>query len=265
MAHPREADWSDDAFLGGRIQALQPRSGYRAGIDAVLLAAAVPAVGGERVLEAGTGVGVVALCLASRVENLTVTGVEIQPHLCEAARDNAARNRLGHRVSVIQGDVCAGARGADATGLKPDTFDRVFANPPYFQAGKVRLPPDPARARSHAADEQDLDRWMRFMVSMVRPSGTMTLIHTADALPRLLAACDNRFGGLHVVPLHPRRGETANRVLLHGVKASRAPLKLLHSVALHRADGSYEEEIEDALRRGKALGWFETNASCGGR
>ncbi len=264
MAHPREKDWSDDAFLGGRIQALQPRSGYRAGIDAVLLAAAVPAVGGERIIEAGTGVGVAALCLASRVENLTVTGVEVQPQLCEAARDNAARNRLDHRVAVVQGDVCAGAKATDSTGLKPESFDRVFANPPYFQAGQVRLPPDPVRARSHAAEPGDLDRWMRFMVSMVRPSGTMTLIHTAEALPRLLAACENRFGGLHIVPIHPRPGTAANRVVLHGTKASRAPVRLMHGVCLHRPDGSYEPEIENVLRFGAALGWFETNPSCGG-
>ncbi len=262
MAHPREGDWSDDAFLGGRVQALQPRAGYRAGIDAVLLAAAVPALRGERILEVGAGVGVATLCLAARVDDLTVTGVELQPQLCEAARDNVTRNRLDHRVVVVQGDVCAGTRAADATGLKPESFDRVFANPPYFQLGQVRLPPDPVRARSHTADPGDLDRWMRFMVSMVKPSGTMTMIHTAEALPRLLAACENRFGGLHIVPIHPRPGVAANRVLLHGVKASKAPLKLMHSVALHRADGSYEEKIEKVLRYGRTLGWFETNASC---
>jgi tRNA1(Val) A37 N6-methylase TrmN6 len=250
-ASPREE--SDDAFLGGRLRILQPGSGYRAGLDAVLLAATVVARPGAQVLDVGAGVGVVGLCIARRLPDVQVTLVERDARLAALARRNVERNDLGARAHVVQADILRplGANPGLAAGA--ESFDHVLANPPFHAEGRGTAADDPVKAAANAMPAGTLDRWARFLAAMARPGGLVTLIHRADALAEVLAALEGRFGGTVVVPVHPQESQPAARVLVRAVKGSRAPLQLRPGLILHKADGSFRPGIAALLREGAAL------------
>lgn len=250
-----------DAFLGGRLQVRQPQSGYRAGIDAVLLAAAVdpaPLRGAATLLDIGAGVGTVGLCAAARCPGLRVTLMEPQPALVALAAGNIDRNGLAGRVRAVAAGVGATADRITAAGLEPESFAVVVANPPYRLAGTGTDSADRLKAGSHALEvAQSLDDWVRFMARMTAPGGIAMMVHTAAALPEILAAFDRRFGGIEVRPLHPRDGLPANRLLLRARKGSRAPLTLLPGLILHEGDGhGFAPGIAAALREGAPLAAF---------
>lgn len=247
------ADWTDDGFLGGRLRLLQPAKGYRAGIDAVMLAACVPAKAGEKLLEAGLGVGVASLCLAARVENVAVSGIELQPELAEMAHLNAERNRLSGRLDIINMDLRARVSELEAKGLRPGSFDHVFSNPPYFDHGAHALPPDGSKAIAHAMETGGLAGWVRFCSVMVKPKGSVTLVHRAEALPELLGEMGRLLGGLEVFPLWPRAGVPAGRVLVRGIRGSRSAFRLHGGLVLHGADNKFTPPADAVLRAGAAL------------
>ena len=243
---------TEDAFLGGALSILQPKGGYRAGLDAVLLAASVPQ-DARAVLDVGAGVGVVGLAVARRLADARVTMIEREPELAALARANIARNGLGQRVSLIEADILKLPREDPGVGAADETFDHVLANPPYHVEGRGTAATDPAKAGSHAMAPGDLDRWVRCMVRMARPGGAATLIHRADALGDILTALAGRFGGAIVLPIHPREGEPASRVLVQARKGSRAPLQLSAGLVLHNADHSFRRDVDAILRHGAAL------------
>ena len=244
---------TEDAFLGGRLTIAQAVHGSRAGIDAVFLAAACPAKAGDRVLDAGTGSGIVALAIARRVEGVAVTGLEIDAALCELARRNAMRNGLAGRAEFVCGDVSAPLNRLFAAGLVPDSFDHAVANPPFLEIGDARLPQGPLLSRAHAGAPGAMESWIKCLAAFVKPRGTVTIVHRADALPRLLGALRGRFGGLAVYPLHPREASPATRILVQGRKGSRAPLRLMRGMVLHGAGNAFSAEAEPILRNSAAL------------
>jgi tRNA1(Val) A37 N6-methylase TrmN6 len=245
---------TEDAFLGGKLMIAQPVHGSRAGLDAVFLAAACPAKAGEKVLDAGAGSGIVALAIARRVEGVDVAGVEIDADLCELARRNALRNGLADRVTFHCGDVGAPLSQLFALGLAPDSFDHAVANPPFLEAGAARLPPAPMLSRAHHASAAgELESWVKCLAAFVKPRGTVTIVHRADALPRLLGFLRGRFGGLVVYPLYPREHMPATRILIQGRKGSRAPLRLMRGMVLHGAGNAFTAEAEPILRNGSGL------------
>lgn len=250
-----DSELSDDAFLGGRLTVWQPRAGYRAGVDPVLLAAAVPARPGQAVLELGCGAGVAALCLQHRVGGLRCVGLELQSGYAALARRNAARNGLG--LEVVAGDL-----RAMPAALRRESFDHVVANPPYFDRGAGTPAGDAGReaARGEGATLAD---WVDAAVRRLKPKGWLTVIQRADRLPDLLGACDARLGGLRLLPLAPRTGRAAELVILRARKGARAPFRLLPPVVLHAGaahDGdrdSYAPGIGAILRKGAqfAVDW----------
>jgi tRNA1(Val) A37 N6-methylase TrmN6 len=245
---------TDDAFLGGKLRVLQPRFGYRAGLDAVMMAAAVPAAAATmRVLDLGAGVGTAGLCLARRIETAEVTLLEREPALAQLAQENVARNELAARVRVVAGEVGMAAADAQARELGEESFDHILANPPFHTPEAGTLAPDALKAGAHAMPEPELARWARFMARMARPGGGITVIHKAEALIRLLGVLDGRFGALSVLPLHPRAGAPAHRVIVQGLKGSRAPLALLPGFVLHGAGEAFTPEAQLILRDGAAL------------
>ncbi|HAC58136.1 MAG: methyltransferase [Parvibaculum sp.] len=244
---------TDDGFLDGRLKVLQPAKGYRAGLDAVLLAAAVPARAGERVLEAGAGVGVASLCLASRVSGLEVAGIELQPELVRLAGENISRNGFGDRISIVEGDIGHPVRDLSAMGLEPNAWHHVFANPPFHDPAASPASPNASKAQAHLTLGSDLDDWVRFACVMARPKGTVTFIHRAEALGDLLAAMSGHLGGIEVFPLWPAAGKSASRVIVRGQRGSRAPLALRPGLVLHGRDGRFTDRAEALLRRGEAL------------
>ena len=241
---------TEDGFLGGRLTLFQPRGHGRAGIDAVLLAAAVLAGAGQRALELGAGTGVASLCLACRVEGLEVAGLELQPELVELARRNAERNGLAERVRFHQGDL----REPPAE-LRQAGFDRVLMNPPYHAAGTTRPSPDSMKATAHAELVGGLTDWLGGGLARLRPGGILTVVHRAERLGNILALLDGRAGEVMVLPLWPGRGKAAKRVLVRARKGSAAPLRLLPGLVLHGEGGGFTAEAEAVLRDGAALDW----------
>jgi tRNA1(Val) A37 N6-methylase TrmN6 len=249
---------TEDGFLDNRLRLRQPVRGYRAAIDPVFLAAAVPAVAGEKALDIGAGVGTAGLLLAWRVPGLRVTGIEIDPVALRLAGDNARLNGLDDRVEFMVGDLAR-----PPSRLAPGSFHHVLANPPYLEAGKVTVSPDPGRAGANIEGRAqgsgsgagtELADWVRFGCVMARDKGTITLIHRADRLDDLLAVLRGRAGGITVFPLWPDRGDKpAGRVLVQAVKGSRAPMRLAQGMVLHEDGGGYTVEAEAILRHGAPL------------
>ena len=245
---------TEDAFLDGRLTVMQPEKGFRAGIDSVFVAAAVPAAPGDSVFEAGLGPGVAALCLLARVAGARVTGVELDARYCMLAERNAERNGMGDRLRVIRGDVREGLRRDLASWPAHGSFAHAFANPPYHEEGRSQPPANSLKAVAHSYGAKDLEVWIAVLAAMVAPRGTVTLIHRADAMGRILAAFDEqRLGDVRVCPLFPRPGENASRILVQGVKGSRAPLQIMPGLVLHRPDGAFSLEADLILRRGQAF------------
>ena len=246
---------TDDAFLGGALHILQPSSGYRAGLDAVMLAAAVPVDDGKpaRVLDVGAGVGTAGLCLARRAGSARVTLFEKEPALTRLARENVLRNGMAARVDVVEGDIGASAAAVQPLGLEPERFDYVMANPPFHDADGGTPAADPLKAGAHAMAEDGLERWARFMARMAAPGGCVTLIHKAEAIARLLGAFEGRFGALRILPLHPRAHAPAHRIIVECRKGSRAPAIVLPGFVLHAADGEFTPEAQAILRAGAPL------------
>lgn len=252
-----EAATTSDAFLGGKLEILQPAKGYRAGLDAVLLAAAAEIARGKesRVLDAGAGVGTAGLCLAARVHEARLTLLEIAAPLADLARQNVARNGLGSRVEVIEADLVARAGAHEAMGLSPGSFEHIIANPPYLEEGRHRLPEDQVAATAFGMAADGIEQWARALTRLAAPGASLTLIHRTDALQVVLEALHGRFGALRVLPVYPRIGEASHRILIAGRKGSRAPLQLLSGLVLHGDGNAFMPAIDAILRDGAALRW----------
>jgi tRNA1(Val) A37 N6-methylase TrmN6 len=245
-----EADLTQDAFLGGRVHAFQPRHGYRAATDPVLLAAAVEARPGQSVLELGCGAGVASLCLSARIPGLILTGVERQEDYADLARRN-----LGPDARILTGDL------TDLpAGLRQDSFDHVIANPPYYPAGGGTPARDIGRETA-LREETPLDMWVEIAARRLAPKGWLTMIQAADRLPDMFAAIAPRLGSISLRPLAAREGRPVGRVLLKARKGGRAPFTLLpplilHSGPEHREDGDDFSPLARAILRNAApLPW----------
>ncbi len=246
---------SEDAFLGGRLLLCQPRSGHRAGHDAMLLAAATAARPGDRVADLGAGVGAAGLALARRVEGIALTLVEIDSGLAGLARRNAAANAIAADVAVL--DVTAGAAAFAAAGLGPDSVDTVLTNPPFNDGARHRASPDPARATAHLAGPATLEAWVHAARRIVRSGGGLTMIWRADGLAEVLAALSRGFGSLAVQPVHGDASKPAIRILVRAVKGGRAPLQVLPGVTLNGAGGMPGPDVAAVLAGQGALALAE--------
>jgi len=238
--------------LGGRVRLRQPRVGYRAGVDAALLAATCDAKPGARVLDAGCGVGGALLAAAIRRGDTSFVGVERDPAALDLARQNVALNGLEARVEVIAGDVTQGFRGL---GLEP--FDATIANPPFFDDTARLRAPHPSRTDAYITTE-GLGAWCAFLLKAVREGGSITLIHRADRLADLLAGLGPKAGSFHIRPIQPFTDEPAKRVLIRAIKTGKAPLVLLPALVLHDRDGGKHTVEAEAILRGEAdLSWVD--------
>jgi tRNA1(Val) A37 N6-methylase TrmN6 len=253
-AKPRAAGLptTDDAVFGGRLRLRQPRRGHRVGHDAILLAAATAAKPGEHAVDLGAGVGAAGLALAARVDRLRVTLVELDPALVALAGGNAQRNGLGGRVSALNLDVTAPARAYAAAGLKPGTAERVLMNPPFNDPARQRISPNARRRLAHMAAPEMLAAWASAAARLLRARGVLTLIWRADGLAEVLAALSGAFGGVALMPVHPKPGAPAIRILVRAVKASRAPLTLYPGLVLNDQSGG-PAAFADAVLRGRVV------------
>jgi tRNA1(Val) A37 N6-methylase TrmN6 len=233
---------TEDALMGGRVRLLQPRHGYRVAVDAVLLAAAVHPGAGQRVLDLGAGAGAVGLCLATRVADCSIVGIELQPALAQLAERNAAHNGLGERVSTIVHDL---AQPLPGLGL----FDQVVTNPPYLAAAVADPSPDPSKALATVESSAGLARWLKIATAALKPAGTLTLIHRSDRLEEIAAHLVRLgWGELTVKRLPP-----AARVLVRARAATTRSVTESPPLVLHRPEGGYTEAAEAVLRHAAPL------------
>lgn len=246
-------DTTRDGFLDGKITIIQPKSGPRGAIDALFLAASVPAKAGERALDMGAGTGIVGIAMAWRVPGLDVTCIERQADLCGLAEENLTINGLADRARIVRADITAPASSLQSDGLMLESFHHLAANPPFFVEGAARTPREPAKAQSHIAKPGAFAAWIRFAAAMAAPRGTLTLIHRPEALSDILTEMEGRFGGLKVLALYPARGEQASRIIVQGTKGSKAPLQLHDGLVLHEAGGRYTPRADAVLREGRTL------------
>lgn len=246
---------TEDGLLDGRIRLIQPKVGYRAGMDAALLAAAVDAGPGERALEAGCGAGAALFQAAERAPQANFVGVERDATALELAGRNVELNNMSGRVIVRAGDIGQGfaALGFLAPGEPP--FDLAFANPPFYDDPDALRAPHPGKQAAWMA-ETGLDSWTRFLVRAVREGGRVIMIHRADRLLDVLALFSGQAGSFQVRSIHPHADQPAKRIVVRAVKAGKAPLVLLPPLVLHDRSGAKHTPEAEAILRGEAkLDW----------
>lgn len=240
-----------DGLFDGSVSLRQPARGHRVGADAVLLAAAAPKIAGGLIVDVGAGVGAVGLALALWNPQANVALLEKNPAAAALARENIPLNGLADRVRVVEADLFD--PGARKAANLSEAADLVVTNPPYLAPGAARASPDPDRAMAHVLDEGGVEKWLRAALSLLRPGGVLVAIHRADALAELLAATSGRLGELRLVPIFPREGEKAMRVILRGRKGSKGPLALMPGFVLHEADGRFTPLADDIHRHGRRI------------
>jgi tRNA1(Val) A37 N6-methylase TrmN6 len=239
---------SEDRILGGRLTLRQSAEGYRAGLDAALLAAACDARPGEAVIEAGCGVGAVMLAAAARRPGATFVGIERDLAALALAKANILANGLGERVEAAHGDV-----GGPGPGRR---FDAALCNPPFFDDRAAIRGPHPAKAGAFIADE-GLAAWTGYLLGAVRDGGAITLIHRAQRLGDLMALLAPKAGSFQIRPVHPHADDPAGRVLVRAVRGGRAPLRLLPALVLHERSGAKHSAAAEEILRGEAdLRWL---------
>jgi tRNA1(Val) A37 N6-methylase TrmN6 len=235
--------FTEDAFLGGQLRLRQPRSGHRAGHDAILLAAATPARSGDRVADFGAGVGAAGLAVARRVAGTKLVLVEIDPELTELARGNARANDIA--ADIVALDVTSDAESFARAGLGPDSLDVVLMNPPFNDAARHRA--SPQKALAHVATATTLEDWIHAARRALRSGGVLTLIWRADGLAEVFSALDRGFGNFAVLPVHGDAASPAIRVLVRATKGGKAPLQIHPALMLNNESGVPDKQLADVL------------------
>lgn len=228
--------------LDKKVRLLQPAQGFRTSLDSVMLAAACPASAGDRVLDMGCGVGGASFCLLHRVPECAVTGVDIQQEYSDLASKNSALNNTS-RCVFICGDVCE--YNVDDMA---ERFDHVICNPPYLEAGAHMQSPYEGKAVASGHTAVSINDWLRAGFRNLKPGGTFTIIQRADMTDKIIHGLGKRFGAVEIIPLWPRAGEAAKRVIIRAVRDRKSPAVLHPGLVLHEADGSYTAEAEQILR-----------------
>jgi tRNA1(Val) A37 N6-methylase TrmN6 len=243
---------SEDAILGGRIRVRQPLRGHRVGHDAILLAAATCARATERTIELGAGVGAAAFAIAARVLGMKVTLVEIDPALCALAKHNARLNRLEDRVTVIGADA-ESTESLKSAGLSPESFDRVLMNPPFHDARRHNVSPDPGRRLAHSGEAGLLKRWVDSAAWLLKTNGVLVLIWRADALDDVIETLQPVFGAIAVLHVHSREDAAPIRVLVRAEKAGSTSRKSYPPLVLNDETGRPTPVAEAIMRDAKTL------------
>lgn len=234
---------TDGGLLDGRLRYRQPAEGFRSGIEPVLLAASVPALPGQHVLEAGTGAGAGLLCLHARVPDVESTGVELDPEIAALAAFNAASNGFS-RMRVVTADILTVALAGP--------FDHAMANPPYHPEGPTS--PLAARERAKRGPAALIRAWVGRLAASIRPRGTVTMILPSSAVHTCVGALAESGCACTVIfPLWPKPGRDAKLVLVRGIRGARAPMRLAAGLILHRPDGEFTGEAQEILRTGHKL------------
>ncbi|WP_274629837.1 tRNA1(Val) (adenine(37)-N6)-methyltransferase [Arvimicrobium flavum] len=243
-----------DAFHRGAFHLVQPTGrGHRAGMDAMMLGAAVPTSFGGRLADFGAGAGAAGMAVASRCPRSSVVLVERAPEMAEYARlsrDHPLNRHLADRVSVLEADVSLTGKKRVAAGLSDAAFDFVIMNPP-FNAAADRATPDALKRAAHVMEDGLFESWLRSAAAVLKPRGGLAIIARPVSLAAILASTAGRFGGVEILPVHPRAEQPAIRIVLRAVRGSRAGLSLKPPLVLHGTGERFSEQA-DAISNGRA-------------
>ncbi|AYG65363.1 MULTISPECIES: methyltransferase [unclassified Rhizobium] len=244
-----------DAFHRGAFHIVQPKGrGHRSGMDAMLLAALVADDRTIRVADLGAGAGAAGMAVASRLDQAKVVLFERSSDMAEYARKSLLlpeNARFADRISVIEADVTLTGKDRNEAGLVDDSFHHVIMNPPFNDASD-RLTPDALKAEAHAMTDGLFEKWIRTAGAIMIPGGQLSLIARPESIGEIIAACGRRFGGIEITPIHPREGENAVRILVTGIKGSRARLALRAPLIMH-GEGTHKfSDFVDDLNNGRA-------------
>lgn len=232
-----------DDFLGGRVKLKQPKQGYRATSDAILVSAAVQAKPGDNILDVGCGTGVVGLAIAARVPNISLTGLEIQDELATLARENAILNC--QHMTVVEGNLTHKIGDLHGT-----LFNHVVTNPPFYTETPARAHPQVQVAYQQSVP---LSVWIDFCVKHVRAKGTFTIIHRSESVPEILASIKGRLGSIKLIPIFQKMGQPPKRVIIQGIQGSRQPFMIHPGIVIHNVDDTMTNVAEDILRGGQVI------------
>ena len=244
------------AFFGGLIHVRERVVGHRSGTDAVLLAACLPEHSSGLLVDLGCGSGVVGLGALARHAGLRAVLVDKDPVMTRLAAENGSANGLSDRLSVVEGDILAPQSLLSPLGavkqnqLGEEGADFVLTNPPFHPAGRVRISPHETRAAAHVLGDDALEQWIKTAGRILKPRGSFLMIHRPDALPFLLQAMEGRFGDIRVKAVHGKAGRPASRLLIAGIKGSRAPFSMLEPLVLHDEAGQ-RTQADEAIARGR--------------
>jgi tRNA1(Val) A37 N6-methylase TrmN6 len=261
MSAPRAALVPDtpahtvDAFYRGRFWLVQPRqAGHRAGMDAMMLAAAVPPAFAGRLADFGAGAGAAGLAVLSRCPAAEVVLVERSPEMAAFAATTLAHPgnaHLGNRALVLTADVALSGRARTEAGLADKSFDFVIMNPP-FNAAEDRATPDPLRKEAHVMEEGLFESWIRSAAAVVRPRGGLAVIARPEQLGALLDAISGRFGDAEMLAVHPRPDAAAIRIVVRAALGARGKLAIRPPLMLHAELGNGPTERTEMINNGLA-------------
>lgn len=242
-----EHSFTIDDFLGGKIKLKQPVDGYRATSDAVLLAAAVNAKKGQKILDVGAGSAAVGLCLAARCPDINIFGIEVQTEMISLAKENIALNRCDDRITILPADI----RSEKIDGLPTGSFDWVVTNPPFILENQ----PSPSKIRdiAHRQSDCSLNEWILNCLRYVRARGHFAMINRADRLPEIMALLYGRLGDLKIIPIWTKEGLPAKRFIVIGRKGVRSPAVLTPGIVLMHADETRSQQAENIMRHGTSI------------
>lgn len=235
-----------DDFLGGAVRLEQPRDGYRVAMDTVLLASAIPAKAGDTILEPGIGTAGAALCLTSRIKGVTVHGFDASTEMLDFAHKNIARNGFKDRITVAEG--CVTHLDGDGS-----SYDHVMMNPPFLKPGSGRAPKGETKTTAHMNATADLSDWLRLAVHHTKARGSITIVHRADQLDKIITGLSGPCGDICIFPLWPGESQPAKRVIIQALKGSKGPSRLLAGLCLHGPGERYTEAASRVLMDGAAL------------
>lgn len=245
----QERGLTDDAFLGGKLNILQPLKGYRAAMDPVLMAAAAPRLRNGHVLDLGAGVGTAGFCYLNRCPDVKVTGLELQEDLSKLSIENATRNDFAEQYTAVQGDLSDKAIKEVASNF----FDMVITNPPYVDARKATNSPDVVRQKANIETDVSLSLWLDFTLKKLKQKGWLVLIQRADRIDDILVSLHGKLGEVSIIPLWPKQGEPAKRVIIRGRKSVKGAAIMHPGLCLHEDGRRYTKEAEAILRDGQPL------------
>lgn len=243
-----------DVFHRGAFHLVQPaEKGHRSGVDAMILACAVPDGFAGHVADLGAGAGAAGLAVAARCPLAQVTLVERSSYMVQFAQktlQHPLNQQFGTRVKLIEADVSLAGKARIANGLADNAFDFAIMNPPFNEASDRRTP-DAVKAEAHVMPDGMFVQWIRTAAAIVRPGGGLAIIARPASLRTILDAIDSRFGGLQIIPVHPRPDASAIRIVVTGISGNRAPLTFMPPLVLHGPTGNTFTERAVGINNGQ--------------